>query len=88
MFFAHPDKNLEPTAVIITRYIQDALVHLKDHSTYWFIYAGGGLKRDEALRSEIFKWTVAFREEVGDDTVVEPSAFSTSFTNFARIQLK
>ena len=49
---------------------------------------GGGLKRDEALRSEIFKWTVAFREEVGDDTVVEPSAFSTSFTNFARIQLK
>ena len=69
ILFAHSDKNLGPVAVTLKRYIQDALVHLANRSTYEFISEEEAQKRNQALHSEIFRWTVKFRKEVGDDTV-------------------
>ena len=56
-------------AVALKKYIQDALVHLANRSTYEFIFEEEAQKRNQALHSEIFRWTVKFRKEVGDDTV-------------------
>ena len=96
IIFANSDKNLGPVAVTLERYIQDALVHLTDRSTYEFISAKEAQKRNQALHSEIFEWTVKFRKEVGDDTVAylrvklkdskkEPFSFSTSCANFTKL---
>ena len=50
------DKNLEPVAVTILKYIEDALVHLKDEDTYLIVSEEETLLEDKDLRSEIKEW--------------------------------
>ena len=51
--FANADKSLGPVSVTILKYIQDALVHLKDKDTYLIISEEEALLEDSNLRSEI-----------------------------------
>ena len=67
--FANSDKNLGPVAVTLDRYIKDALKHLLDSSTYELLSEDEAFERDAALRTDIFKWTVEWRPQIGDDVV-------------------
>ena len=53
------DNNLGPVAVTILKYIQDALVHLKDEDTYLIIPEEEALLEDKDLRSETKGWLQA-----------------------------
>ena len=58
---ASADKNLGPVAVLIDRYIQDALVHLLDSSTYVIISERQARKEDDELRLDILDWIRKYR---------------------------
>ena len=58
---AAADKNLGPVAVLIDRYIQDALVHLLDCSTYVIISERQARKEDDELRLDILDWIRKYR---------------------------
>ena len=62
-------ENLCPVAVTLDRYIKDALKHLLDSSTYELLSEDEAFERDAALRKDIFKWTVKWRPQIGDDVV-------------------
>ena len=69
VFFANSDKNLGLVAVTLDRYINDALKHLLDSSTYELLSEDEAFERYADLRKDIFKLTVKWRPHIGDDVV-------------------
>ena len=61
---AAADKNLGPVAVLLERYIKDALEHLLDKSTYVIIPEQQALEEDAELRLDILDWIRRYRREL------------------------
>ena len=67
--FAQADKNLGPVAIELPRYITDGLKHLNDATTYVFLSEAQALTEITELKTEIYSWTVKWRQLLDDDAV-------------------
>ena len=54
--FAIADKNLGPVAILLIKYIEDGLIHLKNEKTYLILSEAQALAEDCTLREEIRAW--------------------------------
>ena len=69
IIFANSDKNLRPVAVLLSKYIEDALLRVKDPSTYRILSNEEVTFEDGNVRKDIFLWTANWKKFIGDDVV-------------------
>ena len=63
------DKGLGICAVGLHKYMKWCIKHLKDPSSYEILTEEQAWKDIHLLKESIYKWTVKFRPEIGDDAV-------------------
>lgn len=62
------DKGLGPVGVDTTQYIEWALKHLLDTTTYTILQEDQATADGETLYNDIYRWTMKHRRPLGDDT--------------------
>ena len=63
------DKGLGICAIELYKYMKLCIKYLKDTSTYEILTVEQAWKEVELLKETIYKWTVKFRTEIGNNTV-------------------
>ena len=69
VIIANADKNLGPVGIAVEHYIKLGLDHLLDTSTYELLTEDQANQDTDALRRDIYDWTVRHRSSLPDDTV-------------------
>ena len=68
--FANTDKNLGPVAVLLTKYIEDGLIHLQNATTYKILSQTDAESENTELRKQIHRWTCKWRKLLKDSDVL------------------
>jgi hypothetical protein len=69
VIFANADKNVRPVAVLLTKYIEDRLIHLQNTTTHIILSQADAKSEDTELRKQMHKWTCKWRKPRNDENI-------------------